>query len=78
MPNITIAKTVDAINVDVNPNVSATKPPMIGAMIVAGAVNVCDKPMYMGRSASLAKSTVMVMPIVQMETFAIPAKTKIG
>src|SRR5215208_8357465 len=42
---ITMDRIVDNAKVETNPRVSAIQPPMSGAMIVAGAVSVCVRPM---------------------------------
>jgi hypothetical protein len=43
--SITTDNVVEMENVGMNPNESAIQPPMSGAMIVAGAVRVCARPM---------------------------------
>ena len=41
---ITKDRTMEMLNVGMNPAESAIQPPTMGAMIVAGAVNVCESP----------------------------------
>lgn len=73
-----IDKMVEMKNVGRKPAESAIHPPMMGAIMAAGATMVWARPMYMGRSASLLKLVDIVMEFVHMETLAKPVSIKIG
>ncbi len=45
MPIITMESTIEIENVGMNPVESTIQPPRRGAMMVAGAVSVCESPM---------------------------------